>query len=57
MNQYSFYLFVGMMVMFLAFQYISTSLMDQRQNVKARRNSDDHNNSSNDNGPGGDGVY
>lgn len=34
MNDYCFYLFAGMMVMFLAYQYLSNSLLEQRMNVK-----------------------
>ena len=34
MNTYSFYVFAGLMVMFLAYQYISSALVDQRMNVK-----------------------
>ena len=59
MNNLSFYVFVGFMVMFLAYQYISSAMMDQQQNAKGVRDINDHNreNNDNDNGPGGDGVY
>lgn len=59
MNTYSFYAFVGFMVMFLAYQYISSALVDQRQNTKGGlRETQEYNSSNNnDNGPGGDGVY
>ena len=56
MNEYAFYSFIGMMLMFLVYRYVSTSMYDQRLNAKDSRNSQD-NDSHYDNGHGGDGVY
>ena len=57
MNNYSFYMFVGFMLMFLAYNYVNSALVDQQQNVKGAQGAHDNNSENNDNGPGGDGVF